>query len=567
MGGVAGAGSGVLGRSPLLSLLAPLDYPRQAAWNLARGPARLLQGEGSLDDILGMVPGLAGAGMAALGPLGLLGGALAGGAVQGLGKLTGSDAFEASTPQDVTGSEDFLPNLAVGAATDPLTFSGLGMGGQAGRMAGSRMAMHAAEPALAEGPEGILQAYRMGLPQGGLERDAAVSGLSGRNQALGQAVGDLAQAREARPGALAEQVLQQPQPGQFAGPPLPGALTPEDVRQFEQMSRGTSPEQAFEQMLPDYLKLARVQASGQNPRNYMPEALEQLSVQEAGALRQVPVSRLNEALAPPGADAGFEAYSREDLAQFRRHMAGQHANQQAALQLEQHGPLAAQLAKSDQLGPIESRLQMNWSMLHDMAEEGRLSPEQIMQYQRTAQLEDEAFLTLFEREPSFSSLSLPQDNFPGGWNYPPVGGSPPSPGSVGGLSGAPAFPSLEGALAQAQTQVGRPLQGWENQQLEAALAGRNPQPLQERGLMGDLGATPRDVNPPLPRGADLEVHTLAPQQYVDPREMDQAVLAIYSGPYQSNLTPNTLQGRQMVERQLGRQLTEAERAWLLDNYR
>ncbi len=141
LGTAAGGGYGALlghtgrsqGASALLDLLKPLDYPRQALWNLVRGGSRALSGEGTWQDALGALPGLAGVAGAAMGPLGMLGGALAGGLAQGVGQATGSSAFEASRPEDVTGSDAWLPNALLGAATDPLTYAGMGLGRNAGR--------------------------------------------------------------------------------------------------------------------------------------------------------------------------------------------------------------------------------------------------------------------------------------------------------------------------------------------------------------------------------------------------------------------------------------------------
>lgn len=152
-GATAGAGAGELGRSKLLDLLAPLDYPRQALWNLLRGAGKLVSGEGSADDLLGALPGAIGAGVAAFNPLGLLGGALAGGAAQGLGKLTDSPAFEANTPGDLVESlggdrDSFLQNALVGIPTDPLTYAGGWLG--RGKPARPASAVEAAPAAVAE---------------------------------------------------------------------------------------------------------------------------------------------------------------------------------------------------------------------------------------------------------------------------------------------------------------------------------------------------------------------------------------------------------------------------------
>ncbi len=651
-GGLAGAQLGTLGRSPLLDLLKPLDYPRQALWNLVRGGGRMLQGEGSVDDILGMVPGLAGAGMAALGPLGMLGGALAGGAVQGLGKLTGSEAFEAATPQDVTGTEDFLPNLALGAATDPLTYAGLGLGHKAGG------ALERVPPLPAAfDPAAALTEFRQGVPQAGFELDAVRSGLGARNQALGEVVGDVAQARQAHAGHVADQLLIPEAPyGPAAIPDVPPL----------------SPEQAFESMLPLANKEQRIRRAIAGDRNELPAGFEGLTTDQQQAYARRPARELAE-------DPYILGAPRAELEQLRRHVATQNALRTTQRQLEQHGPLVAELAKSGQLGPIESRLQANWATLGDMTQEGRLTPEQLAQHTRTAEMEDEAFRTLFEREPIESLHSelgkdalhapLPEQTFPGA--------------TIGQLSGTQALPPLPEILAQHSANLGRPLQGGEAQQLEAALAGRDAPALHAQGLLqepgpglfagnpaypgqpyaglggpgpgpyrlplGELdpaytraagevplggthpledvgftsnpfmqggeadlggmdllphelqnmvpqaappvptaavpplprgplvappppsllprglhtGEPPLDWRPPPSRGVSLEAHTLHPEQYLSIPEVEEAIGKLIPG---RSSNPNSVLGMQQIEEQLGRPLSQPERAYIAENY-
>jgi hypothetical protein len=143
LGGLAGGAVGALG-----NLLSPLDYPRQAALNAVRQPLRYLSGQGSASDLAGALPGLAGAAVAAPliatgvgAPLGIGIGSLVAGAGQGLGKATGSEAFEAPTPGDLAEMAGIhkennpwghaLGSMAIGMATDPLSYVG-GLGGAAG---------------------------------------------------------------------------------------------------------------------------------------------------------------------------------------------------------------------------------------------------------------------------------------------------------------------------------------------------------------------------------------------------------------------------------------------------
>lgn len=148
-GGVAGGAAGASGGgflSALGSVLEPLDYPRQALWNAVRAGGRAITGEGSMDDLIGAIPGVLGAGLAgglmATGvgaPLGILAGSALGGLAQGMGKSTGSEAFHAPEVSDLTGTEDFIPNMIVGALTDPMTYAG-GIGGAArGAKVGSKV--------------------------------------------------------------------------------------------------------------------------------------------------------------------------------------------------------------------------------------------------------------------------------------------------------------------------------------------------------------------------------------------------------------------------------------------
>lgn len=149
---LGGAAAGSLGR-----FLSPLDYPRQALTNLGLSPF-LGRGAGAPDEegnateresgLNSLMPGAAGllAGGAALAtPLApfapLIGAGVAGGA-QGLGHLfdsaTGGDSFEAPSTSELLGKlggdpDSTVQNLALGVATDPLTYAGLGGGWGAGK--------------------------------------------------------------------------------------------------------------------------------------------------------------------------------------------------------------------------------------------------------------------------------------------------------------------------------------------------------------------------------------------------------------------------------------------------
>ncbi len=111
----------------LAELLAPLDYPRQSAYNLARSGGRLISGEAYWGDLRRALP--AGAGIAA----GLLGGPLVGlgvaGALQGLGSAFDPEGHRAPGAADLVEAlggdrESFLQTALAQVATDPLTYGG-----------------------------------------------------------------------------------------------------------------------------------------------------------------------------------------------------------------------------------------------------------------------------------------------------------------------------------------------------------------------------------------------------------------------------------------------------------
>lgn len=197
-GGALGAGAGQLGRSApkeessLLDLLAPLDYPRQALWNMVD--------KGIHGDLMGALPGLIGTGVGAglmatgLGaPLGgaLLGGALAGGLAQGAGKalskMTTTDEngtetplvdpshFEAKTGSDLVkmlgGDPESFPGMVAGMglqmAGDPLSWVGMGTGGAAGAKEGAKL-RSAAEwmgPGYSQDPAKLTRIFEQARPK------------------------------------------------------------------------------------------------------------------------------------------------------------------------------------------------------------------------------------------------------------------------------------------------------------------------------------------------------------------------------------------------------------------
>lgn len=109
------------------TILAPFDFPRQAAYNLAGGAHKLLTGQGDARSMAAMGPGVTGALMTAL--MGPGAGVLAAGGMQGLGKLFAPDTFEAQTPADLVDllggdRESWLQTTGAHLATDPLSYLG-----------------------------------------------------------------------------------------------------------------------------------------------------------------------------------------------------------------------------------------------------------------------------------------------------------------------------------------------------------------------------------------------------------------------------------------------------------
>lgn len=154
-GGSLGAlGGNALGR--LGAILEPLDYPRQAAANLAIAPW-LFPGNSSAAAMLPGALGLLAGGAAAFTPAApfapLIGTGVAG-AAQGLGKMIAPETFAAPTTGDELEAmgqdrESLVGNLLLGALTDPLTYAGATVGAGAGAGLGRAKGLIAAEGALA----------------------------------------------------------------------------------------------------------------------------------------------------------------------------------------------------------------------------------------------------------------------------------------------------------------------------------------------------------------------------------------------------------------------------------
>lgn len=109
----------------LLKILSPLDWSRQATWNLGRGVSDLTEGKmPALADILpGLLGAGAGLGLAATGvgiPAALLGGSIFGALNQG------AYGNQAANPSDVAGSD--IGGVLLSALTDPMTFGLTGAG-------------------------------------------------------------------------------------------------------------------------------------------------------------------------------------------------------------------------------------------------------------------------------------------------------------------------------------------------------------------------------------------------------------------------------------------------------
>lgn len=162
----AAAGGGFLGG--LGRMLEPLDYGRQALWNM---PRKLAEG-----DIGAALPGLLGLGTGALAatgvgtPLAMLLGTLAGGTAQGIGKAADDERFAAPTGDDALkalgGDPDsgggMVGSMLLSALGDPLTMSGF----VGGHRAGANFGKGLEELATARGPQfpGGVEKLGVGLP-------------------------------------------------------------------------------------------------------------------------------------------------------------------------------------------------------------------------------------------------------------------------------------------------------------------------------------------------------------------------------------------------------------------
>jgi hypothetical protein len=168
-GGAVGAAGGQAGGNFLSRLLGgvtdAIDAPRQALTNLGRTGMRALSGEAGMDDVMSAIPGALGAGATgallasgAGAPLGILTGALMGGAAQLGGKSYDegrTDAegnalgnrFDAASTDDIAKGIGFDPedlmgkaaSFGIGMATDPLSYTGGALGQLLGKGAGTKL--------------------------------------------------------------------------------------------------------------------------------------------------------------------------------------------------------------------------------------------------------------------------------------------------------------------------------------------------------------------------------------------------------------------------------------------
>ena len=145
--------------SVLEDLLAPLDWGRQSLVGAGEGGLGLLEGDFSRRNLLKLLPAAAGLGAGALtgglaaAPVGSLVAAL----TQGLGKGIAPQTFQAPTTgemlEGVGGDpESFWQNLAMGVATDPWTYTGIGLGKRAGQAVGAKVGGNLERAAYRAGP-------------------------------------------------------------------------------------------------------------------------------------------------------------------------------------------------------------------------------------------------------------------------------------------------------------------------------------------------------------------------------------------------------------------------------
>jgi hypothetical protein len=176
----------------MLELLEPLDWPRAAAWNLARAGKNLISGDATLEDLRRAAPAALGLGA------GLVGGPALGlgvtAALQGLGRAAEPEVYQAPSAHDLVGGEggpgSYLQAALLNAVTDPLVVvPGLGMASTFGRWRG--MARPQSMRSLPAQPAWVAEAERAAqggaaapLTQAALEADAAQATLA---EAAGQA--------------------------------------------------------------------------------------------------------------------------------------------------------------------------------------------------------------------------------------------------------------------------------------------------------------------------------------------------------------------------------------------
>lgn len=129
---------------PWTDILEPLDWSRQAATNLGEGALGLLGGDFTRQNFLKLIPGAVGLGAGLLtgGTLAAPAGALAAALTQGIGKSIAPESMRAKTTGELLQAlggdpESWVQNLALGVATDPLTYTGIGLDAIGGALGGS----------------------------------------------------------------------------------------------------------------------------------------------------------------------------------------------------------------------------------------------------------------------------------------------------------------------------------------------------------------------------------------------------------------------------------------------
>jgi hypothetical protein len=136
-------------------ILNALDLGRQAVVGAGEGIGGLLEGDFSRKNFMKTLPALAGAGAGLLtgGTMAVPVGTAVGGLLQGVGNATNEDMFRSKTTPELLKAvggdpESTWQNIALGAATDPLSYTGIGLGRNLGARAGSALE----RAAIARGP-------------------------------------------------------------------------------------------------------------------------------------------------------------------------------------------------------------------------------------------------------------------------------------------------------------------------------------------------------------------------------------------------------------------------------